>query len=35
VVVEKPFGKDAESSAVLSAHLSKLFTEEQVRGETI
>jgi hypothetical protein len=35
VVVEKPFGKDAESSAVLSNHLSKLFTEEQVRGETI
>ena len=30
VIVEKPFGKDSDSSATLSAHLSSLFKEEQV-----
>eukprot|EP01135_Chromosphaera_perkinsii_P003170 Nk52_evm59s236 gene=Nk52_evmTU59s236 len=30
IVVEKPFGKDAESSALLSNHLSSLFAEEQI-----
>lgn len=30
IVIEKPFGKDSESSAVLSNHLAKLFTEEQI-----
>ena len=29
-MIEKPFGKDSESSAVLSNHLAKLFTEEQI-----
>jgi len=30
VIVEKPFGKDSASSADLSLHLQKLFTEEQL-----
>ena len=30
VVVEKPFGKDSESSAVLSNHLASLFTEDTI-----
>ena len=30
VIVEKPFGKDSESSAKLSNHLSSLFKEEQL-----
>jgi len=30
VIVEKPFGKDSASSADLSDHLQKLFTEEQL-----
>ena len=30
VVVEKPFGKDSESSAELSEHLSGLFKEEEI-----
>ena len=30
IVIEKPFGKDSESSAVLSNHLANLFTEEQI-----
>ena len=30
VIVEKPFGKDAESSARLSNHLSSMFREDQV-----
>jgi glucose-6-phosphate 1-dehydrogenase len=30
IVVEKPFGKDSESSQELSAHLNSLFTEEQI-----
>ena len=30
VIVEKPFGKDSASSADLSNHLQKLFTEDQV-----
>ncbi|XP_055301087.1 glucose-6-phosphate 1-dehydrogenase isoform X2 [Sitodiplosis mosellana] len=30
VIVEKPFGKDAESSKRLSDHLGKLFSEEQL-----
>ena len=30
VVVEKPFGKDSESSAKLSEHLSGLFKEEVI-----
>jgi glucose-6-phosphate 1-dehydrogenase len=30
VIVEKPFGKDSESSATLSNHLSSLFKEEQL-----
>jgi glucose-6-phosphate 1-dehydrogenase len=30
VIVEKPFGKDSESSAKLSTHLASLFTEEQL-----
>jgi len=29
-IVEKPFGKDSESSAVLANHLSSLFKEEQL-----
>jgi glucose-6-phosphate 1-dehydrogenase len=30
IVVEKPFGHDAESSAKLSNHLASLFTEHQI-----
>ena len=30
VIVEKPFGKDLESSNKLSVHLSKLFTEDEI-----
>lgn len=30
VIVEKPFGHDLQSSEELSAHLSALFTEEQI-----
>ena len=30
VIVEKPFGKDSASSADLSDHLQKLFTEDQL-----
>merc|ERR1719239_1010513 len=30
IIVEKPFGKDSASSADLSNHLQKLFTEEQL-----
>merc|ERR1719251_455420 len=30
IIVEKPFGKDSESSAKLSNHLSSLFKEEQL-----
>jgi glucose-6-phosphate 1-dehydrogenase len=30
VIVEKPFGKDSDSSATLSNHLSSLFKEEQL-----
>ncbi|KZS12751.1 LOW QUALITY PROTEIN: glucose-6-phosphate 1-dehydrogenase [Daphnia magna] len=30
VIVEKPFGRDLESSAHLSAHLASLFREEQI-----
>uniref|UniRef100_G3P1A0 Glucose-6-phosphate 1-dehydrogenase n=2 Tax=Gasterosteus aculeatus aculeatus TaxID=481459 RepID=G3P1A0_GASAC len=30
VIVEKPFGRDLQSSEELSAHLSSLFTEDQI-----
>jgi len=30
IIVEKPFGKDSESSAILSKQLSSLFQEEQI-----
>lgn len=30
IVIEKPFGKDYDSSAVLSNHLSSIFKEEQI-----
>lgn len=30
VIIEKPFGKDTDSSARLSNHLAKLFKEEQI-----
>lgn len=30
MIIEKPFGKDAYSSAKLSKHLESLFTEEQI-----
>lgn len=30
VIVEKPFGKDSESSAKLSTHLAGLFKEEEI-----
>lgn len=30
VIVEKPFGKDLESSEKLSSHLSGLFKEEEI-----
>jgi glucose-6-phosphate 1-dehydrogenase len=32
VIVEKPFGKDSDSSAKLSTHLAGLFKEDQVRS---
>ncbi len=30
LIVEKPFGKDLESSNKLSEHLSKFYTEEEI-----
>lgn len=30
LIVEKPFGRDLQSSQELSAHLSSLFTEDQI-----
>ena len=30
MIVEKPFGKDSESSATLSRHLAGLFKEEEI-----
>lgn len=30
VIIEKPFGRDSQSSAKLSSHLSTLFTEEEM-----
>lgn len=30
VIVEKPFGRDLQSSEELSTHLSSLFTEDQI-----
>lgn len=30
VIIEKPFGRDSESSAELSAHLSQLYSEDQI-----
>lgn len=30
MIVEKPFGKDLESSEVLSSELGSLFTEDQL-----
>ncbi len=30
IIVEKPFGKDSESSAKLSLHLASLFNEEEI-----
>ena len=30
MVVEKPFGKDFDSSADLSNHIAKVFAEEQI-----
>ena len=30
MIVEKPFGKDSESSAELSEHLAGLFKEEEI-----
>lgn len=30
VIVEKPFGRDLQSSEELSSHLSSLFTEDQI-----
>lgn len=30
IIVEKPFGRDSDSSAKLSAHLASLFTEDQI-----
>lgn len=30
MIVEKPFGRDSESSAVLFSHLTKLFREEEM-----
>lgn len=30
IIVEKPFGRDSESSAELSSHLSDLYTEDQI-----
>lgn len=30
IIVEKPFGRDSESSAELSSHLSELYSEDQI-----
>jgi len=30
IIIEKPFGKDSDSSAQLSNHLASLFREEQI-----
>lgn len=30
IIIEKPFGRDSETSAKLSNHLAQLFTEEQI-----
>ena len=30
MIVEKPFGKDSESSAKLSTHLTGLFREDEI-----
>lgn len=30
MIIEKPFGKDSDSSAQLSNHLASLFKEEQI-----
>ena len=30
VIIEKPFGRDLESSSQLSTHLASLFTEQQI-----
>ena len=30
VIVEKPFGKDSETSAALSAHLKSVLAEDQL-----
>lgn len=30
MIIEKPFGKDLDSSEKLSKHLAKLFTEDQL-----
>ena len=30
MIVEKPFGKDSDSSAELSTHLASLFKEEEI-----
>jgi len=30
LIIEKPFGHDLESSAMLSRHLSALFSEEEI-----
>lgn len=30
LIIEKPFGRDSETSAELSAHLSQLYTEDQI-----
>lgn len=30
MIIEKPFGKDTDSSAQLSNHLASLFKEEQI-----
>lgn len=30
IIVEKPFGRDLQSSEELTSHLSSLFTEEQI-----
>lgn len=30
VIVEKPFGRDLNSSNELSVHISKLFNEEEI-----
>ena len=30
IIIEKPFGRDDESSSLLSSHLSSLFNEDQI-----